>query len=368
MRILLSYASEYNKGEGGHFARVLRRLGHSVEVVNVASAHGKSSDDVMAVKGFHGTTDLGDLIRMLDGEGPFLFLYIEPLGLIPRGMESAPFPTACVISDVHRDLKSRRRLARFFDHIFLYHRNYLSAFDDHPADHVHWLPYACDLDLFKPLGVTRDLDVAFVGQLFSADSERSRIIKSLARRWSVNEQRYYRQEEIPAVYSRARIVINLPLADDLSFRTFEALSCGALLLTRRVANGQEVLFEEGKHYVAFGNEQELFEKIEYYLSHESEREAIAQAGHAEAAARHGLDKRLATLLEDIQENPSPAAPVRRMTRGELDRQYAWLYMYWRSVDTVLALVQEARRAGRPWLSLFLRAGEAFARKTVRAVL
>src|SRR5207302_1696841 len=100
------------------------------------------------------------------------------------------------------------------------------------------------------------------------------ILGQLAPRWRMNDQRSYLQEEIPEIYSRAKIVINLPLADDLNFRVFEALSCGALLLTRRIANGQELLFKEDVHYVAFGDEAELFAKVEYYLSHEAERARI----------------------------------------------------------------------------------------------
>ena len=40
MKILLSYPSELNKGEGIHYSRVLRRLGHEVLEVNSASAPG----------------------------------------------------------------------------------------------------------------------------------------------------------------------------------------------------------------------------------------------------------------------------------------------------------------------------------------
>lgn len=93
-------------------------------------------------------------------------------------------------------------------------------------------------------------------------------------------------------------MVNLPLKDDLNFRVFEAMSCGALLLTRRVANGQELLFEEGVHFAASKTEAELLEKIDYYLSHESERTTIATAG-----------------LAEIQANPSIGASLGRVARN-----------------------------------------------------
>ena len=294
---------------------------------------------------------------------PDIFLYLEPLGFIPEGLENAPFPTACIISDFHNQMKPRQILAHFFDHVFVYHRNYLEVVTEHPKDNVHWWPYACDLEIFHPISVERDLDVAFVGQ--HNNEERRRVTAEIARRWSLNEQRYYKQGEIPEVYSRAKIVINLPLKDDLNFRVFEAMSCGALLLTRRVANGQELLFEEGVHYAGFETEAELHDKIHYYLSHESERAAIAAAGLAEIQANHRLEQRLTQLLDIVQKKPEPAAPIRFMQPHEVDLQYALLYEHWRKIDPIANLVQRARRANRRWYHLMFPAARAFLRDTLR---
>ena len=135
-----------------------------------------------------------------------------------------------------------------------------------------------------------------VGQLFGRQSNRRRIIEALERQYRTNEQRYYLQEEIPEIYSRAKIVVNIPVGHDLNFRFFEALSCGALLLTERAANGQEELFKEDVHYVGFDSDKELFEKTDYYLRNDVERKKIASAGYEEVRARHSLELRLQTLL------------------------------------------------------------------------
>src|SRR5712691_6318347 len=242
-RVLLSTLSGHDKGEGRFYENVLRRLGCQVSRISAPACGGPPDKGAHAEAGLPFGTSVEELLRLLPGR-PDLFLYVEPLGLIPQGLERAPFPTACVLGDCHRDLASRLRLARFFDHVFLYQRNYVSRFTEHPRTHVHWMPYACDLEVFNPLHCGRDLDVAFVGEHFGPDSERARLMRELASRYRVNEQRWYLQEEIPAVYSRAKIVVNLPTGDDLNFRFFEALSCGAMLMTRRVDNGQGDLFEE----------------------------------------------------------------------------------------------------------------------------
>jgi hypothetical protein len=349
VRILLSSLSGNDKTESVHWRRVLARLGHEVRWASVPG-RGGDHPGLHACQGFALGTSFEEVVAASGGV-PDLFLYVEPFGLIPEGVERATCPTACLLSDVHGDLPSRQRMARFFDHVFLYHRNYLHAFSEHPSTHLHWLPCAVDSEMFKPLPVPRDLDLGFVGLMFQPGHERRRVMADLARRWTVNEQRYYLQEEIPGIYSRSKIVVNLPFKDDLNFRFFEALSCGAMLLTRRIDTGQELLFTEGVHYAAFADDAELIEKITYYLSHDAEREAIAAAGHAEVLKHHGLNTRLTTLLDTVRSNPAPVAPARSMSRAQLDVEYAWLYEYWRSLDAGARVVAEARHGGRPWLGL-----------------
>jgi glycosyltransferase involved in cell wall biosynthesis len=345
---MLSRHGGSDRSEGIHFERVLKRMSHEVFTVSVPSRESEL-DKVETFPGYAPRTGIEELEKRLGRVD--LFLYVEPLGLIPTGMDRAPFPTAAVLCDMHNNLPSRLQLARFFDHLFLYQRNYLSAFTEHPKNHVHWMPFACDIETVRPLNSKRDLDVAFVGQLFGSDHERSRIIRELALRWKLNPLRYYPQAEIPAIYSRAKIVLNLPLKDDLNFRTFEAMSCGAMLLTRRVANGQEVLFEEGRHYAAFSTEAELNKKIRYYLEHDDERRRIAEAALCEVRAKHTLSLRLEQLLSTVRDLPQRVAPVRSMVISEVDRCYASLYEQWADVSAGLQLVREAKREGRSWRGL-----------------
>jgi hypothetical protein len=270
-----------------------------------------------------------------------LFLYIEPQGLIPRGLESASFPTACIICDTHRAVRPRVALARLFDKVFLYQRNYVSQFATHPS--AHWVPYACDTRYFRDLGLPRDIDVSFVGK--RGDGQRAEILDMLTARYRLNEQRYYRQEEIPTVYSRSKIVVNVPVADDLNFRFFEALSCGALLLTRRQKDGHEEMFKEGEHFEAWSDSAELAAKIDRYLADDSSRSRIARAGHEEVQKRHDLRHRVERMMSLVQSEPRRAAPVRSMTAGQVREAYASYYAASGSVDALLKLAADA---GSDW--------------------
>jgi spore maturation protein CgeB len=66
--------------------------------------------------------------------------------------------------------------------------------------------------------------------------------------------------------------------DQSTQRSFEIPACGPLMLAERTPEHLN-LFEEDKEAAYFTGEEELLEKIRYYIDHEAERRSVAQAGH-----------------------------------------------------------------------------------------
>lgn len=91
------------------------------------------------------------------------------------------------------------------------------------------------------------------------------------------------------------IVRGASQGDETTTRTYEIPACGGFMLHERT---EEVLglFEEGKEIACFGSVQELAEKIEQYLAHPDERQAIARRGHARCVPAYSYDNRMAEIV------------------------------------------------------------------------
>jgi spore maturation protein CgeB len=76
----------------------------------------------------------------------------------------------------------------------------------------------------------------------------------------------------------------------IRLRDFEAPMCGTFYMTEYQEDLAE-FYEIGKEIICYQSKEELLEKINYYLRHDSEREQIAQAGYKRAQRDHTWQRR-----------------------------------------------------------------------------
>jgi len=111
------------------------------------------------------------------------------------------------------------------------------------------------------------------------------------------------------VLQRSRITLNRHAQIDVcgrlatnvanNMRLYEATGVGTCLVTEHKTNLAE-MFEPGREVVAYEDEADCVEKVRYFLSHEGERRAIAEAGQARTLREHTYAARMEELLEMLQ--------------------------------------------------------------------
>lgn len=106
-----------------------------------------------------------------------------------------------------------------------------------------------------------------------------------------------------ALYRRCKIAIGDNQYGDKGFvsnRLFEALANGAFLLHQTIPGLEELTgLQDGVHYVAWNDYEDLRAKARSYLRNDAERGRIAAAGEAFVRQRHSFDARVKELFEEL---------------------------------------------------------------------
>ncbi|MBO8168636.1 MAG: glycosyltransferase [Thermoanaerobacteraceae bacterium] len=111
-------------------------------------------------------------------------------------------------------------------------------------------------------------------------------------------------EQLPQVYSSAKIVLGLHCVDtsttQTSMRTYEALGCGAFYLTYYTP-AHEHLFQFGKHLVWSKSPSETIQLVDRYLQDHDARRKIAVQGQWLVYERDTYVQRAARVVELVTE-------------------------------------------------------------------
>jgi len=214
-------------------------------------------------------------------------------------------------SNFHLQLK---RCMPFYDCYFIWHKGLIPKLYEIGAERVEYLPFAWDSELHPDKDVSLDnspeytSDIAFIGN-WSPEREKwletlsdlnlaiwggylwGRLKKSspLLGRW---KRKIVVGEEFVKVCRSSKIILNFlrpQNKDSHNMRTFEIPGCGGFMLHERSRELAD-FFREDKDVACFSTPQELREKINYYLTHNEERERMAKSAHRKMQNRTYLDR------------------------------------------------------------------------------
>lgn len=104
--------------------------------------------------------------------------------------------------------------------------------------------------------------------------------------------------EMPLVFHYSKINLNITsksIHDGLPLRIFDVLGCGGFLLTNYQTELTDY-FTPGRDLDCYTGEDDLLEKVEYYLTHEKDRKEIAQNGFETVQKYHNYPERLLQMI------------------------------------------------------------------------
>jgi len=173
-------------------------------------------------------------------------------------------------------------------------------------ENLVWLWAPQDDSLYHPLDGEQELGASFLGS--PRYPERQKYLTHLVTNGvPVHIGGGQREEGLsPERYAQlmrhSKISLNFPEGpdgyDQCKGRVWEILASKSLLLERKNECIKNYL-KPGVHYVEFENEQDLVEKINYYLDNDKEREYIANKGHGAYKKKYNAAKFWKKIMGDL---------------------------------------------------------------------
>ncbi len=176
---------------------------------------------------------------------------------------------------------------------------------------VRLLQWACNhYDYVRLADAVPSFEVSFVGQ---PHGSRRRVVDALRRSglpletfgkgW---ENGRVTQNQMIRIFNASRINLNLANSslnihtwlrrrEQIKGRNFEIPGCGGFVLTNEV-EGLARYYRPGEEVVCFRDEKDLGRLIRHYLSHEAERQAIAERGYRRTLSEHTYERRFSELF------------------------------------------------------------------------
>lgn len=172
-------------------------------------------------------------------------------------------------------------------------------------------------------GVRLSSEICFIGHFQNHYRDRIRAVSRLGANlkvWGPRWPRYARYrywlcpivqgdglwgDDYPRALHATKIALGLlgkHIPETTTTRTFEIPATGTFMLAERTKDHQS-LFEEGKEAEFFSDDEELVEKVRFYLDNDGARQAIASAGR-ERCFRSGYDtaSQLHRVLAHLERN------------------------------------------------------------------
>ena len=205
-----------------------------------------------------------------------------------------------------------------YDYVFIASEKYANKIKSKVNTNVHALLQCTDPDVFYPernmdisdeilfVGVTRGVYRKIIKDILKTDYDVS--IYGMGWEEFIDEKYvkdyFIPNEELHKYYSSCKILLNDHWNDMIdedfpSNRLFDALSCGTFVISDNIPSAND-LFEGS--IVTYNDENDLKEKINYYLTHEDERIKLAKKGQKIVLENHTFDHRIKKILSVLKEN------------------------------------------------------------------
>lgn len=275
-----------------------------------------------------------DLVSICKGEPDILLVADKSLPPFILGMEDFPCLTIFYAVDSH--LQSwYPYYAQGFDLCLLSLKDHLKNFEGPflPKKHIFWSPPFAQDHQFRDLTKERHAqwDCIFVGRVNANTPKRQVFMEALKTKLP---NFYVTFGDFVTLFPKAKVVLNFCEHGDLNFRVFEAQGMGSALVTPRIKNGQDSLFQNRTHYLLYEVDSltSCLEAILELLEDANLRQRLEEEGLKKINAAHRATHRAQNLVKILKEleGQIPSLIKKRLSQAKMIRRHSLRlpYLLW----------------------------------------
>lgn len=299
--------------DGHYFVEPFRSMGHDVLWIGPQAASDIVLDQAIS---------LSNLMKILDERKftPDLIVWSDlckPPSVI--GIEHLPAVTVGFSIDQYCN-PWHAPYSAAFDLMLVAQKDYMEMFENAgPENEREWFPLFCNASKDIDHGRKRDIPVGFVGTVEgSINVQRKPFLDIFNKRHPV----VIKQGNYVPIFNQSRVVLNQSAAGELNFRIFEAMACGAALLTEDTDNGLNELFENGEDILLYPRENPIVAAAiaKAALSNPEALAKLAAKGRDKVLAQHSSKVRAEHIIKRAKEI-FKSGPTWRKRQPNLARRF-----------------------------------------------
>ncbi|HBQ61626.1 MAG TPA: hypothetical protein DD671_18965 [Balneolaceae bacterium] len=172
---------------------------------------------------------------------------------------------------------------------------YIEHFKDF-AEHHMWWPTAVDPRWFKPMDLSKDIEIGFVGSMIA---DRPQITKLLHQCVGLQSFTNVLGQEMVDLTNRFKIGFNKTISNDINMRTVETTACNVPLITN-VTPGLEKMYNFDSDIMIYRSLKEMIGVCQWLTSDHAARQQIAQNGYKRTLRDHTYKNRCQQVYEHIK--------------------------------------------------------------------
>jgi spore maturation protein CgeB len=167
---------------------------------------------------------------------------------------------------------------------------------------VFFLPFSVDTNIYKNLGLKRNIDVMAVyntnNYVYPNRKKIQNMIKSMKIKSFINK--VIHREYVRKLNESKIFIINNNINKRLSMKYTEAMACGTFVLADEPEDLNIQGFKNKEHLILYNDLKDLKSKIKYYLNNDEERKRISNNGMNFVRDNHSCSKRVKEFTEIIK--------------------------------------------------------------------